>query len=70
MPFSRKEMLVSSAFLGIFKNTWRLHSISVLYCRKEQLLTVKAGFFKPRLALSPEDIMMVSVSLHQKADGF
>lgn len=30
MPFFRKEMLVSSAFLGTFKNTWRLHSICVL----------------------------------------
>lgn len=35
-----------------------------------QLLMVKAGLFELRLALSPEGIMMVSVSLHQEVDGF
>lgn len=69
MPFSRKEMLVSSAFLGTFKNTWRLHSICALTAFAAAV-NGQTGLFELRLALSPEGIMMVSVSLHQKVDGF
>lgn len=69
---SRQELLVPSAFLGTSKNTWRPHGISVfsLHAGKMGRFMVTAGLFEPRLALSPEDTMMMCVSLHQKVDGF